>query len=135
MKNDFWQWFPGKVDLNSRYFELKYGYDSSPVARIGIGEYRNFAVEFLINRNDDIERQKEIFKEIIWEIELHLINNSEPDPIEYMINHTRKCANLYSRVHWNYFPKGYKHAILLHKESTLERSSNTFKRFFSKLID
>lgn len=130
-----WHWLPGKVDVNSRHFELKYGNNPSSVARIGIGEYKNFTVEFLINTNDDLEKQKEIFKEIIWEIELYLINNSAPDPIEYMINHTRKCANLYSRVHWNYFPKGYKHSILLNKESNLERSSNTFKRFFSKLID
>jgi hypothetical protein len=135
MRNDSWEWYPGKVDLINRYFELKYGNDPSPVARIGIGEYRNFTVEFLININDDNQRLKEIFKEIIWEIEMYLINNSEPDPIEYMIKHTRKCANLYSRVHWNYFPKGYKHAISSNKESNLKRSSNTFNKFFSKLIN
>ena len=135
MNTDFWQWLPGKVDLNNPYFELKYENDPSPVARIGIGENKTFIVEFLININDDNQRLKEIFKEIIWEIEMYLINNSEPDPIEYMIKHTRKCANLYSRVHWNYFPKGYKHAISLNKESNLERSSNTFKKIFSKLIN
>ena len=135
MNTDFWHWLPGKVDLNNRHFELKYGNEPSPITRIGIEEYKNFTVKFLINTNDDLDLQKEIFSEILWEIELYLINNSEPDPIKYMINHTKKCANLYSRVHWNYFPKGYKHAILLSKESTLERSSNTFIRFFSKLID
>ena len=135
MNNDFWQWLPGKVKVEDRYFELKYGYDPSPKARIGIGENKTFIVEFLLNINDDIDLQKEIFKEVLWEIELYLINNSEPDPIEYMINHTRKCANLYSRVHWRYFPKGSKRAILLSKENSFVRSSNTFKRFFSKLID
>ena len=108
MNADFWHWLPGKVDLNNRYFELKFGYDPLPIARIGIGENKNFTVEFLLNVNEDIEKQKEIFKEVLWEIELYLINNSEPDPIEYMINHTKKCANLYSQVHWNYFPKGSK---------------------------
>jgi hypothetical protein len=111
MKDDFWEWYPGKVNLLNRYFELKYGNDPSPVARIGVGEYRTFAVEFLININDDIDRQKEIFKEVLWEIELYLINTSNPDPIEYMINHTRKCANLYSRVHWQYFPHAKLHRI------------------------
>ena len=135
MNNDFWQWFPGKVDINNRYFELKYGNTPAPVARIGIGDYKNFVVEFLININDDIERQKEIFNEVLFEIELYLINNTVPDPIEYMINHTKKCANMYSKVHWVYFPKGSKRSIFLSKENSFEKSSNPLKRFLLKLID
>ena len=135
MNTDFWQWYPGKVDLKNRYFELKYGNDPLAVARVGIGINKNFIVEFLININDDIERQKEIFNYVLWEIELYLINNSEPDPIEYMINHTKKCANMYSKVHWIYFPKGSKRAILLSKESAFEKSFNAIKKLYSKLID
>ena len=135
MNNDFWQWFPGKVDINNRYFELKYGNTPAPVARIGIVGYKNFVVEFLININDDIERQKEIFNEVLFEIELYLINNTVPDPIEYMINHTKKCANMYSKVHWVYFPKGSKRSIFLSKENSFEKSSNPLKRFILKLID
>ena len=105
MNNDSWNWLPGKVDLNNRYFELKFGFDPLPVARIGIGVNKNFVVEFLLNLNEDIEKLQEIFSEVLWEIELYLINNSEPDPIEYMINHTKKCANVYSKVHWRYYPK------------------------------
>jgi len=135
MNDLVWQWFPGKVELINRYFELKYGNNPSPVARIGIGENKNFIVEYLLNVNDDIEMLKEIFSEVLWEIELYLINNSEPDPIEYMINHTKKCANMYSKVHWRYYPKGSKRAIFLSKESTIERYSNTLKRIFSTLID
>jgi len=130
MNNDLWQWFPGKVDLKSRYFELKYGNDPLAVARIGIGSNKNFIVEFLINIKDDIESQKEIFNDVLWEIELYLINNNEPDPIEYMINHTRKCANLYSRVHWNYFPKGSGKGMTLRKSLTGDNSL----RFLLKLI-
>lgn len=135
MNYTFWQWSPGKVDFRSRYFELKYGNDPLAVARIGIGSNKNFIVEFLININNDIERQKEIFNYVLWEIELYLINNSEPDPIEYMINHTKKCANMYSKVHWIYFPKGSKRAILLSKENTFKKSLNALKSFYSKLID
>jgi hypothetical protein len=127
-----WQWFPGKVNLQNRYFELKYGNDPAPVARIGIGENKNFMVEFLLNVNDDIDKLKEIFGEVLWEIELYLINNSEPDPIEYMINHTKKCANMYSKVHWRYYPKGFKHPIVLTKEDNF---SDKFKKFFTKLVD
>lgn len=135
MSIEFWQWYPGKVDLKSRYFELKYGNDPLTIARIGIGSNKNFIVEFLINLNDDVEIQEKKFNELLWEIELYLINNSEPDPIEYMINHTKKCANMYSRIHWRYLPKGSKRAILLSKENTFEKSLNALKKLYSKLID
>jgi len=134
MNSDSWNWLPGKVNLQNRYFELKYGNDPSTVARIGVGENKNFIVEFLLNVNDDIEKLKEIFGEVLWEIELYLINNNEPDPIEYMINHTKKCANMYSKVHWRYYPKGFKHPIFLGKENSFNESFSTFKKIFSKLI-
>jgi hypothetical protein len=130
-----WHWFPGKVDLSERYFELKYGFDPLPVTRIGIGTNRNFIVEFLLNTNEDIEKLKEIFNEVIWEIELYLVNNIDPDPIGYMINHTKKCANMYSKVHWRYFPKGFKNPISLSKENTFEKSFNSLKKLYSKLTE
>ncbi len=135
MNNDSWNWLPGKVDLDYRYFELKFGFDPLPVARVGIGENKNFIVEFLLNVNDDIEILQEIFSEVLWEIELYLINNNEPDPIEYMITHTKKCANMYSKVHWRYFPKGFKRPIMLSKENIKNNSSGTFKKFLARLID
>lgn len=135
MNNDSWIWQPGKVNNQNRYFELKYGFDPSPVARIGIGANQNFIVEFLLNVNDDIDKLKEIFCEALWEIELYLINNSEPDPIEYMINHTKKCANMYSKIHWRYYPKGLKRPIMLSKVNSMNNSSGTFKKFLARLID
>lgn len=132
MNNDSWNWQPGKVNLQNRYFELKYGFDPIPVARIGIGTNQNFIVEFLLNVNDDIDRLKEIFCEALWEIELYLINNSEPDPIEYMINHTKKCANMYSKIHWRYYPNGFKHPILLNKNDSL---GDKFKLLVTKFMD
>jgi hypothetical protein len=135
MNNDSWNWQPGKVNLQSRYFELKYGFDPIPVARIGIGTNYNFIVEFLLNINDDIAKLKEIFSETLWEIELYLINNSEPDPIEYMIKHTKKCANMYSKIHWRYYPLGSIRPIFLGKVNSIPESLDSFKKLFSKLIE
>jgi hypothetical protein len=135
MNSDSWNWQPGKVNLQNRYFELKYGFDPTPVALIGIGQNKNFIVEFLLNINDDIAKLKEIFSEALWEIELYLINNSEPDPIEYMINHTKKCANMYSKIHWRYYPKGFNHPIFLGKENSFNESISTFKKLVTKLIE
>lgn len=134
MDYNSWQWLIGKVDLENRYFELKYGNDPVPVARIGIGDEKYFIVEFLLNTNDDIEKLKEIFNEVLWEIELYLVNNIDPDPISYMINHTKKCANMYSKVHWRYYPKGFSRAILLSKENSLKRSVITIKKYITKLL-
>ena len=135
MNNDLWNWKPGKVNTQNRYFELKYGFDPIPIARIGIGTNQNFIVEFLLNINDDVDKLKEIFSEALWEIELYLINNSEPDPIEYMINHTKKCANMYSKIHWRYYPVGSKRPIFLGKENSFNESISNFKKLFTKLIE
>jgi len=130
MTEDNWKWQPGKVDLSERYFELKYGYDPKPVTRIGIGPGKIFKVEFLLDVNSDIDKLKEIFSEVLWEIELYLINNSEPDPVGYMINHTKKCANVYGKVHWNYFPKGAAKSFRLSKESTFKYTLSSIIKFF-----
>lgn len=130
MTEDNWKWQPGKVDLSERYFELKYGYDPKPVTRIGIGSGKIFKVEFLLDANSDIDKLKEIFSEVLWEIELYLINNSEPDPVGYMINHTKKCANVYGKVHWNYFPKGAVKSFKLSKESTFKYTLSSIIKFF-----
>ncbi len=132
MTETCWEWIIGKVDRNQRYFELKYGKNPSPVARVGISENQKFIVEFLISHESDLNYIEEVFKEVIYEIELYLINTSEPDPLNYMINHTRKCANLHSRVHWVYYPKGAKKSIQLEKKNNFSKSEWGIKRFFSK---
>lgn len=131
--NTNWQWKTGSVDLKNRYFELKFGYDPAPVVRIGVVDNKKFVVEFLLSPLINNGQREEVFKEVIYEIELYLINNSEPDPIDYMIKHTQKCANTYSKVHWGYFPKGSKREIILTKERTIKNTGNSFLNFFSKI--
>ncbi len=133
MENEMWEWTLGIVNTNDRYFELKYGFEPAPVVRIGITNNKKFIVEFLFSPAIDNGQREEVFKEVIYEIELYLINNSEPDPIDYMIKHTQKCANTYSKVHWGYFPKGSKREIILTKERTIKNSRNAFFNFFSKI--
>lgn len=133
MNNNCWEWIIGIVDTNERYFELKYGFEPAPVVRIGIASNKIFIVEFLFSPAITNGQREEMFKEVIYEIELYLINNSEPDPIEYMIKHTQKCANTYSTVHWGYFPKGSKREIILSKEPNSKSSANSFFNFFSKI--
>lgn len=133
MENEMWEWTLGIVNTNDRYFELKYGFEPAPVVRIGIVNNKKFFVEFLFSSLIENGQREEMFKEVVYEIELYLINNSEPDPVDYMIKHTQKCANTYSKVHWGYFPKGSKREIILTKEQTIRSTSNPFLNFFSKI--
>ncbi|MDT3695323.1 MAG: hypothetical protein ROY99_02955 [Ignavibacterium sp.] len=133
MADDYWSWQPGKVDVSDRYFELKYGYITRPIARIGICKHKIFVVEFLLNFQDDIDLLKKIFTEALREIELYLINNSSPDPIEYMINHTRKCSNAYGKIRWYYFPNGANKSIFLSKNSLFFKRVISIKKYFSKI--
>ncbi len=132
MTEELWQWQPGKVDLSNRYFELKYGYSSRSAARIGISNHKTFIVEFLLNTSDDIDLLKKIFTEVLEEIELYLINNSKPDPVKYMIDHTKKCSNAYGKIRWHYYPKGAGKSIFLSKDSLLYKKVVSIKKIFSK---
>lgn len=132
MDKNQWEWKLGEVDTSRRFFELKYGYDPAPVARINLGENKIFIVQFILPAHIKTEQYREILKEIIYEVELYLINNSEPDPFSYMIKHTLKCANIYSRVHWRYYPSGSKRPINLTKESRIKNFGVSFANIFSK---
>ncbi|HMN18153.1 MAG TPA: hypothetical protein PKD03_11070 [Ignavibacteriaceae bacterium] len=132
MAEDYWSWQPGKVDMSNRYFELKYGYIYRPVARIGISNHKTFIVEFLLNFDDDVDLLKKIFTDVLYEIEFYLIKNHEPDPIEFMINHSKKCSNAYGKIRWYYFPKGANKYIFLSKNSLLYKKAISIKKYFSK---
>jgi hypothetical protein len=42
------------------------------------------------------------------EIDYYLVELREKDPWAYAIYHCSTAANVYSKVHWGYYPKGYK---------------------------
>jgi hypothetical protein len=40
------------------------------------------------------------------ELDFYLVQLEEPDPWRYAIYHCTTAANIYSSVHWGYFPTG-----------------------------
>jgi len=106
-----WRWQEGVVDSQKKHIELRYGdagtsnyEDWQPIARIGKTKQNIFIVEWLITP-DTPEHQSMIAK-TRNELDFYLVEKGEPDPWAYALYHCNTASNIYSRVHWSYFPHG-----------------------------
>jgi hypothetical protein len=61
-------------------------------------------VEWLITH--DSAEQQIMVVDVHKELDFYLVEKNEPDPWAYAIYHCNTGANMYSTVHWSYFPKG-----------------------------
>ena len=106
-----WRWEKGLVDERKEHIDLSYGnagempYENwEPIARIGKPDKNVFAVEWLVIK--DSPEHQEMLDDAQQELDFYLIEKNEPDPWGYAIYHCNTGANMYSSVHWSYFPKG-----------------------------
>ena len=111
MKNSSnWSWCEGTVDRTSDHFELRYGSanDSGwdqwlPLALVGPPINGAFVVQFLINQAN--ESQAQVAGPLIDELNFYLLEKGEPDPWTYAQYHAGTLSNVYSSIHWSFFPK------------------------------
>lgn len=75
------------------------------VARVSGPEAKTFRVEFLIEAKTPIEA--EMIRAIEEQLTFYLVEKGEKDPWEYARHHCGTGANVYSDVHWSFFPKGF----------------------------
>jgi hypothetical protein len=106
-----WRWEEGVVDERKEHIELSYGnaaempYEKwKPIARIAKPRTHIFAVEWLVPQNT--KQQGAMLEDVRQELDFYLVEKNEPDPWAYAIYHCNTGANMYSRVHWSYFPTG-----------------------------
>lgn len=99
------------MDVQTEHIELRYGDAAKsdyeqwvPLALIGKGLNNVFPVLWLISR-DDASRERMIAA-ARKELDFYLIEKREPDPLAYAKYHCNTAANIYSEVHWSYFPSG-----------------------------
>lgn len=97
--NDEWRWTEGIVDRGAEHLQTFCGDDVSPVALIGRASECTFIVQFLLDTD-------ELRDEVRREIDFYLTECGGPDPWAYAIYHCGTTSNLYSNVHWHYFPEG-----------------------------
>jgi hypothetical protein len=109
-----WSWIEGKVDTSAEYIELRYGsiesgtYDDwIPVAYVSSPQGQIFFVQFLIEPLD--EAKKIALETAKTELNFYLVEKEEPDPWSYAQYHCGTTSNVYSDIHWSFFPKNTEH--------------------------
>ena len=105
-----WAWRVGSVDRMAEQFELRYGSSEAgwddwlPVALVGPPSEKVFVVEFLIDEKQ-MPHCAEIIKQVKEELDFFLVELGERDPWLCAQYHCRTASNVYSSIHWSYFPK------------------------------
>ena len=102
-----WEWKEGKVDRSSPHLKLfvgEWGESAVPVALVAKPVGNSFAVEFLEAPNLDQSEYERMKMAVTKELTFYLVELGKSDPWEYAIYHCGTASNVYSQVHWGYFP-------------------------------
>ena len=104
-----WGWQDGVVNVHGEHIELRYGDADTtayeqwfPIALIGKPKSRVFPVRWLMDPGTH-ERMIDAARK---ELDFYLVEKREVYPWDYAIYHCNTAANMYSNVHWSYFPNG-----------------------------
>jgi len=104
-----WKWTEGFVDSEEEHIKISYGDDSLPVALIAPRGERAIAVQFVLTADSSTtDPYQKILEEARKELDFYFVEKREESPWEYAKYHCSTAANIYSPVHWGYYPKGYK---------------------------
>ncbi len=104
-----WEWKEGKVDRSAPHMKLFYGdwgESALPVALVAEPVGQSFAVEFLQVPELAQGEYEPLKQAVIKELTFYLVDKGEKDPWQYAIYHCGTASNIYSKVHWGYFPGG-----------------------------
>lgn len=96
-------WQEGVVDQENDHIKIRYKEILAPFAVVS-NQDGIITVEFLKNTHTE----QKIKEEVIRELDFYFGELNEDDPWAYAIYHCSTAANIYSDVHWGYYPKGYK---------------------------
>lgn len=100
-----WSWREGQVDRGREHLALSHDDLDPPVAVVGPAVEGVFPVEFVGVRDGDSGLAK-VREAARRELDFYLIELGEPDPWAYAIYHCRTSSNVYSSVHWSWYPAG-----------------------------
>ncbi len=106
-----WRWEEGVVDDGKEHIELRHGdasktpYENwSPIARIGKPNERLFRVQWLVK--SDSPENRAMLEDARWDLDYYLVKLRNDDPWAYAQYPCTTTANMYSSMHWSYFPSG-----------------------------
>jgi hypothetical protein len=98
MKN----WVEGIVNEKDDHIKIRFEDGSKTIAIVSNSQGR-IIVQFL----DELFQNKEEIKAVNKELDFFLNELNKDDPWAYAIYHCSTASNIYSKVHWNYYPKGF----------------------------
>lgn len=96
-------WSEGIVDREDDHIKLFFLEQESPIALVHQTEGKDIVVQFLTKIPED-QIAKE---EAIRDLDFFFNELTNPDPWGYAIHHCNTASNLFSHVHWGYFPVGW----------------------------
>lgn len=128
-----WRWEQGDVDEKGEHIELRYGdahktshENWTPIARLARPKDHVFKLEWLVQ--PESPEYEAMLADARRSLNFYLVEKNEPDPWAYALYHCNTGANMYSPVHWSYFPtgrQGERHASRVIKLSA-EESARLF---------
>jgi hypothetical protein len=99
------KWCEGTVDPHGEHIKIAYGEDPTPVALVanikGV-----ITAQFLPRPDLPESEQAHVRSEVRDELDYYFVRLRERNPWGYAIYHCTTAANIYSPVHWGYFPEG-----------------------------
>lgn len=99
-----WIWREGPVDRRREHLALSYDAWDLPVAVVGPPVDGVFPVGF-IEVSDGADPASEKARDAVRrELDFYLVELGEPDPWAYAIYHCGTTSNVYSQVHWSWYP-------------------------------
>ena len=111
-KQNAWRLVEGIIDTNEEYIKIKYGAidgdDFEPIALVAPGNNKTFTVQYLLQSEPKNEDDQKMLDAVRKELNFYFLELKEKDPWAYACYHCTTAANLYSDVHWHYYPKGDK---------------------------
>jgi hypothetical protein len=106
-----WRWEQGEVDEQQAYIELRHGNAGTtsyanwtPIALLAKPKGHVFKVKWLVQQVS--ADYKSMLADVGESLNFYLVEKGESDPWGYALYHCNTSSNLYSPVHWTYFPTG-----------------------------
>lgn len=93
----------GIVDRDAEHIKLYYKEDRNPSALVAKPNGDTIIFQLFSNTDDTQEPKREALREL----EFYFNDLEKTEPWEYAIYHCSTASNIYSNVHWAYFPEGW----------------------------
>ena len=110
------------MDTHDEYMQLTYGEDPAPVALVAPGRPGEFVAQFLVSTRSTQDAGDKRLQAVQKELDYYLVELGERDPWAYAKYHCTTASNVYSDVHWGYFPQAQREKA---KKGVTERRQKT----------